>query len=124
MFLSVSAPYVAAIGETFTILTATGTLTGILEGIPDGTILPFSCQNFRVNYPSNSIVLTRVAGGGPPLFNVTISVEGAQNVCTNSTGGTATVTEQGGCTKTHQWGYRTVSGGRSRPFPVRRERAT
>lgn len=117
VFLDVLAPYVAGIGETFTILTTTGPLTGILEGIPDGTILAFSCQNFRVNYTSNSIVLTRVAGGGPPLSNVTITVDGAQNVCTNSTGGTATVTDEGGCATTHQWGFRTVSGGAITPIP-------
>lgn len=117
VFLDVSAPYVAAIGEVFTILTATGTLSGILENIPDGTVLSFSCQNFRVNYTPNSITLTRVAGGGPPLSSVEISVEGAQNVCTNSSGGTATVTDVGGCTTMHQWGFRTVSGGAITPIP-------
>jgi hypothetical protein len=117
VLLDVSAPYSAALGETFTILTTTGTLTGILQAIPDGAVLAFGCQNFRINYTSNSIVLTRVAGGGPPLSNVSISPSGSQNVCTNSTGGTVTVVDEGGCTSSHQWGYRTVSGGAITAIP-------
>jgi hypothetical protein len=88
-----------------------------LGGIPDGTVLPLDCQNFRVNYTANSIVLTRVAGGGPPLSDVSIMVTGSQSVCTNSIGGAVTVTDTGGCAVSHQWGFRTVSGGAVTPIP-------
>ena len=115
--LQVLAPYVASIGESFTILQATGTVTGTFNGIPDGTVLPFDCQNFRVNYTANSIVLTRVAGGGPPLSDVSIIASGSQNVCTNSLGGTVIVTDSGGCTASHQWGFRAVSGGAVTAIP-------
>lgn len=116
VWFDVSAPYTASVGETFTILTTTGTLSGTLEFLPNGTIVAFDCQNFQINYTSNSIVLTRVAGGGPPLSSVEVSLAGSGNVCTNSTGGTVSVTDQGGCATTHQWGYRTVSGGAITPI--------
>lgn len=45
------------------------------------------------------------------LSDVSISMSGEQGVCPTCTGGTATVVDTGGGTVTHQWGYRTVSGG-------------
>ncbi len=47
----------------------------------------------------------------PPLSNVTISVAGSTTIGSPCVGGTATVTDTGGGTNAHQWGYRTVSGG-------------
>jgi hypothetical protein len=47
----------------------------------------------------------------PPLSNVTISVSGSTTIGNPCLGGTATVTDTGGGTNAHQWGYRTVSGG-------------
>jgi hypothetical protein len=47
----------------------------------------------------------------PTLASVTIDVSGTATVCPTGTGGTATVTDSGGGVASHQWGYRTVSGG-------------
>jgi serine protease AprX len=47
----------------------------------------------------------------PPLSNTTISVAGSTTIGTPCLGGTATVTDTGGGTSSHQWGYRTTSGG-------------
>ncbi len=46
-----------------------------------------------------------------PLSNVTTSVAGSTTIGSPCLGGTATVTDTGGGTNAHQWGYRTVSGG-------------
>jgi len=46
-----------------------------------------------------------------PLSNTTISVAGSTTIGSPCLGGTATVTDTGGGTATHQWGYRTTSGG-------------
>jgi len=46
----------------------------------------------------------------PVLTLVAIAVNGATAVCSTSTAGTATVTDEGGGVRTHQWGFRTVSG--------------
>ena len=47
----------------------------------------------------------------PPLSNTTIAIAGSTTIGSPCLGGTATVTDTGGGTSTHQWGYRTVSGG-------------
>ena len=47
----------------------------------------------------------------PPLSNTTISVAGSTTIGSPCLGGTATVTATGGGTSSHQWGYRTTSGG-------------
>jgi hypothetical protein len=47
----------------------------------------------------------------PPLSSTTISVAGSTTIGSPCLGGTATVTATGGGTSTHQWGYRTASGG-------------
>ena len=52
----------------------------------------------------------------PALDSVTISVNGTTMVCPNSTGGTATPTDDGGGLGTHQWGYRTTMGGFTNPI--------
>jgi serine protease AprX len=46
-----------------------------------------------------------------PLSNVSISVAGSTTIGSPCLGGTATVTDTGGGTNAHQWGFRTVSGG-------------
>lgn len=46
-----------------------------------------------------------------PLTNVTVAVAGSTTIGSPCLGGTATVTDTGGGTASHQWGYRTVSGG-------------
>ena len=57
------------------------------------------------NTPSAPLKLADV------LSNVTVNVVGNTNVCPTCTGGTATVTDTGGGPASHQWGFRTVSGG-------------
>jgi hypothetical protein len=54
-----------SLGETFTILQTTGSLTGTFASVPDGTVVTADCQNFRVNYTANAVVATRVAGAAP-----------------------------------------------------------
>lgn len=85
--------------------------------MPDGRILSFDCQDFRINYTPTSVVVTRVPGDGPPLSGVLLSMTGSTVVCTTSMGGTATVTTSGGCSNTYQWGFRTVSGGAITDIP-------
>ncbi|HSF38945.1 MAG TPA: S8 family serine peptidase [Thermoanaerobaculia bacterium] len=46
-----------------------------------------------------------------PLSNTTIAVSGSTTIGSPCLGGTATVTDTGGGTASHQWGYRTTSGG-------------
>ncbi len=46
-----------------------------------------------------------------PLSNTTIAAVGSTTIGSPCLGGTATVTTTGGGTSSHQWGYRTVSGG-------------
>ncbi len=46
-----------------------------------------------------------------PLSNVAVAVAGSTTIGSPCLGGTATVTDTGGGTAGHQWGYRTVSGG-------------
>jgi hypothetical protein len=46
-----------------------------------------------------------------PLSSVSISATGSTTVCLGGTGGTVTVTDTGGGSIGHQWGYRTTSGG-------------
>ena len=114
--LSIELGFSPNVGDTFTILQATGTLSGHF-GELDGEIFSVDCINFQIDYTSNSVVLTRVAGGGPPLTDVTIAETGSRTVCTNSTGGNVDVTDSGGCANTHQWGFRTTSGGAVTPIP-------
>jgi hypothetical protein len=52
----------------------------------------------------------------PPLASVGIAVNGSTAVCPRATGGTATVTDGDGGTRTHQWGYRTASLGPTTPI--------
>ncbi len=47
----------------------------------------------------------------PPLSSVTIAVAGSTTIGSPCLGGTATVTDTNGGTASHQWGFRTVSGG-------------
>lgn len=106
--LDVSAGFLPPIGTVFTILQGTGPLSG--SGFQPTSITTSSCMTLQVGYTATSVTLTRVAGG-PPLGTVTISSTGGQTTYCNGTAGTATVTDAGGCGNTHQWGYRSVSGG-------------
>jgi len=54
-----------------------------------------------------------------PLTAVSISVMGSTMLsCPNGSGGTASVSETGGGPATHQWGFRTMSGGTVTAIPM------
>lgn len=67
-----------------------------------------SVSSTGCNQPGAGSAIISIA---PPLSSTTISVAGSTTIGTPCTGGTATVTATGGGTSTHQWGYRTTSGG-------------
>jgi hypothetical protein len=110
--------YTPVVGDSFTVLQAAGGVSGYFNNPgPDGSIFTVNCLNFQINYTSNAVIITRVAGGGPALDGVSISTFGSRTACTNGTDGTVTVEDLGGCNNTHQWGYRTVSGGAITSIP-------
>jgi len=103
--------FTPSVGDSFTILQAAGGVTGLFGGYASGETFSVGCLNFRIDYTPTAVVLTRVAGGGPPLENVVIETSGSRTVCQSTAGGTVTATDFGGCANTHQWGFRTTSGG-------------
>ena len=113
--LQVDLGFTPAVGNSFTVLQATGGIIGTFA-YTEGQIFFVNCMSFQIHYTPTAVVLTHVAGGGPPLDSVTITSDGSRTVCTNGTGGTATVMDSGGCGNTHQWGFRTVSGGAITPI--------
>jgi autotransporter-associated beta strand protein len=64
--LNASAGFQASSGTTFTIIqpsSSQGAFIGpMFSGLPDGTVFNISGQLFRINYTSNSVILTRVTG--------------------------------------------------------------
>jgi serine protease AprX len=80
------------------------------------SVSPTSATTYTVTSVSSSTCNQPAAGSATismasPLSNVTISVAGSTTIGSPCLGGTATVTDTGGGTSSHQWGYRTVSGG-------------
>jgi len=67
-----------------------------------------SVSNATCNQPGAGSATVSMAS---PLSNVTIAVAGSTTIGSPCLGGTATVTDTGGGTSSHQWGYRTTSGG-------------
>jgi subtilisin family serine protease len=73
-----------------------------------------SCSSTANVYPNNLFGngrLDALCAAHDVLSNVSIDVVGNTTVCPTCTGGTATVTDTGGGPATHQWGFRTTSGG-------------
>ncbi len=73
-----------------------------------------SCSSTANVYPNNLFGngrLDALCAAHDVLSNVSINVVGNTTVCPTCTGGTATVTDTGGGPATHQWGFRTTSGG-------------
>ena len=105
-------------------------------GAPFGT--EFRVNSYQVNYQSSPFVASGPGGSFvvawqsfdqdgshlgvfgqrfcPALGSVTISVDGLTTVCKPSTGGTATVTDDGGGLRTHEWDFRTTSQGSTTPI--------
>jgi serine protease AprX len=67
-----------------------------------------SVSSTGCNQPGAGSAVISIAA---PLSNVTVAVAGSTTIGSPCLGGTATVTDTGGGTAGHQWGYRTVSGG-------------
>jgi serine protease AprX len=67
-----------------------------------------SVSSTGCNQPGAGSAVISIAA---PLTNVTVAVAGSTTIGSPCLGGTATVTDTGGGTAGHQWGYRTVSGG-------------
>jgi N-acetylneuraminic acid mutarotase len=73
-------------------------------------VLSEACSTVTATSAAASLTLL------PDLSAVSISLAGASAVCTTCSAGTATVTEMGGGTVSHQWGFRTLSGGPVTPI--------
>jgi serine protease AprX len=80
------------------------------------SVSPTTATTYTVTSVSSSACNQPAAGSAvvsiaAPLSNVTIAVAGSTTIGSPCLGGTATATDTGGGTGSHQWGYRTVSGG-------------
>jgi fibronectin-binding autotransporter adhesin len=62
------------VGDTFTILSSGGGISGIFNGHPDGDVFPIDGAHFRINYTANSVVLTHIA---PPANHFLVSAPGS-----------------------------------------------
>lgn len=62
--LNVTLGYTPTTGSTFTIVQASGALIGTFNGLPNASTFTVGGNHFRINYGSNSVVLTVVTGGG------------------------------------------------------------
>ncbi|HEV8267182.1 MAG TPA: autotransporter-associated beta strand repeat-containing protein, partial [Thermoanaerobaculia bacterium] len=104
--LAANVTYSPANGDSFTILTATGTLSGTFNGLPDGALASSGPYSLRVNYLAHAVTLTVCQ----KLTAVSISTMGATCIAPNTTGGIATVTDTGGEGNMHQWAYNFMGG--------------
>jgi hypothetical protein len=92
--------FVSANGDTFSILPATGGMSGTFNGLSDGATFALNGERFRINYPAGGVVLTHFANvathlnfvesatvtAGTP-FGITVqALDGNNNVDTGYTG--------------------------------------
>jgi subtilisin family serine protease len=115
---SMAGPHVA--GGIALLLSAEPALIGNVDAIEQRMgntafrISTTQCSSTADVYPNNLFGngrLDALCAVHDVLSNVSINVVGTTTVCPTCTGGTATVTDTGGGPATHQWGFRTVSGG-------------
>jgi autotransporter-associated beta strand protein len=59
--LMVSLGFGSLVGDRFTILTSTGTLSGTFHGLPNGQVFAIGDARFRITYTADSVVLNHVA---------------------------------------------------------------
>jgi len=90
--------------------------SGVTTSPATRSVSPTSATTYSVTSVSSTGCNQPAAGSATvsiaaPLSNVTIAVAGSTTIGSPCLGGTATVTDTGGGTGTHQWGYRTTSGG-------------
>jgi len=104
--LAANVSYSAANGDSFSILTASGTLSGTFNGLPDGALTSSGPYSLRVNYLAHAVTLTVCQ----KLTAATIAVMGTTCIAPGTTGGIATVTDTGGEGNTHQWVYNFMGG--------------
>lgn len=64
--LTTTVGFASSGGDTFTILTSTGSLTGTFAGLANGTIFTVNGINLQITYAPNAVILTNVAPLGPP----------------------------------------------------------
>lgn len=60
--LSLSLTYTPSGGDTYTLLSADGGITGTFSGLPDGSLISIGNQDFIINYTAGSVVLSAVGG--------------------------------------------------------------
>jgi hypothetical protein len=58
--LGVTLGYTPSGGDTYTIVTATGGITGTFAGLPNNSVLQVNGRSYRITYTANSVVLTNV----------------------------------------------------------------
>jgi subtilisin family serine protease len=90
--------------------------SGVSSSPATRTVSPTTATTYSVTSVSSSTCNQPAAGSAtisiaPPLSNTTIAVAGSTTIGSPCLGGTSTVTDTGGGTSSHQWGYRTTSGG-------------
>jgi serine protease AprX len=121
---SMAGPHVA--GAVALLLSAVPSLSGnpdAIEARLGSTAVHIStnaCGSIPNVFPNNLTGFGRLDALCAVLDNlssVTISVVGSTIFCANCTGGTASVTDAGGGPATHQWGFRTSSGGAMTNIP-------
>jgi autotransporter-associated beta strand protein len=59
--LVVSLGFGSLVGDQFTVLSTTGTISGTFHGLPDGQVFALGNARFRISYTAASVVLTHVA---------------------------------------------------------------
>jgi autotransporter-associated beta strand protein len=103
--LTVALGFASSVGDTFPIVTSTAGITGNFKDHLDGDIFPIGSARFRINYTTNSVVLTHIAAAadhflvsapgsstaGAP-FDVTITALDPQNNIDDAYTGTITFT--------------------------------
>lgn len=101
----------------WTITWADGTVqSGVTTNPATRSVSPTVATTYSVTSVSSTGCNQPAAGSATisiaaPLSNTTIAAVGSTTIGSPCLGGTATVTDTGGGTSAHQWGYRTVSGG-------------
>lgn len=91
--LSITLNYVPAYGDSFVIADAVGNLTGIFDGLPDGSLISIGSSVFEINYSANSVTLTSIA---TTLFNPGFSANPATPIPGQSVVITSTWTSNNG----------------------------
>jgi hypothetical protein len=104
--LAEAAPFTGTRTDTLTITSATLAEAGNYDAIAE-----LSCS------ATTDLSAAAMLSVSAALSSVSASLSGSLSVCTTCVGGTATESHTGGGPVTHQWGYRTSSGGTTIDIP-------